>query len=83
MIMADIRLKDYTVPVKFKDGSSSVGRAEGIVAAWQCQCGEALPLVGRAYFQFGHDCHTVCSACNRSYRVMRDQQKRTSAVEEI
>lgn len=80
--MADIRLVLRTVPVRFLDGTTSTARAEGIIAAWLCPCGEALPLVGRAYFQFGHDCHTVCPNCQRVYRVHRDVNKRTSYVEE-
>ena len=81
--MGDIRLRLFTVPIRFQNGSRSTARAEGIIAAWQCPCGEELPLVGRAYFQFGHDCHTVCPNCDRTYRVHRDAQKRTSFVEEI
>lgn len=81
--MGDIRLRLFTVPVRFQDGSNSTARAEGIIAAWQCPCGEELPPVGRAYFQFGHDCHTVCPNCGRTFRVHRDAQKRTSFVEEI
>ncbi len=81
--MADIKLNLFTVPVDLKDGSKLVARAEGIIAAWSCPCGEKLPLVGRAYFQFGHDCHTICPKCNRKFRVHRDKQKRTSSVEEI
>ncbi len=81
--MADIELKLFTVPVTFRDGSISNARAEGIGAAWHCPCGEELPLVGRAYFQFGHLCHTVCPNWGRAYRVNRDANKRTSSVEEI
>lgn len=81
--MADIRLVLRTVPVRFLNGKVSTARAEGIIASWLCPCGEALPLVGRAYFQFGHDCHTVCPNCNRVYRVFRDASKRTSYVAEI
>ena len=81
--MGDTRLRLFPVPVRFQDGSTSTARAKGIVAAWHCPCGEELPLVGRAYFQFGHDCHIVCPACGRAYRVHRDAQKRTSFVEEI
>lgn len=81
--MGDIMLILRTVPVRFLDGTTSIARAEGIIAAWHCSCGEALPLVGRAYFQFGHDCHTVCPNCHRIYRVRRDAQRRTSLVEEV
>ena len=81
--MGDIMLRLRTVPVRFLNGTTSTARAEGIIAAWYRPCGEALPLVGRAYFQFGHDCHTVCPNCQRVYRVRRDTQKRTSLVEEV
>jgi hypothetical protein len=81
--MADIQLKLFKVPVQFRDGTQAEARAEGIIAAWSCKCDGGLPLVGRAYFQFGHDCHTVCPTCNRRYRVFRDPQKRACRVEEI
>ena len=81
--MADIRLKLFDVPVTFLDGTRAQARAEGLSAAWSCRCGGSLPLVGRAYFQFGHDCHTVCPSCSRRYRVFRDAAKRTERVEEF
>jgi hypothetical protein len=83
--MADITLKLFEVPVTFLDGSEAEARAEGLVASWHCKCGENLPLVGRAYFQFGHHCHTICpnEQCGRRYRVIRDANKRTCAVEEF
>jgi len=83
--MADIKLKLFEVPLIFLDGTQAVARAEGLSDAWQCKCGDRLPLTGRAYFQFGHDCHTVCpnEQCNRRYRVFRDENKRTSRVEEF
>ena len=79
----DVELRLSIVPVQFKDGSTSEARAEGIIAAWHCPCGEKLPLVGRAYFIYGHNCHTLCPHCNRKFRVHRDKQKRTEFVEEI
>lgn len=81
--MADIRLDLFTVPVIFLDGSRSTARAEGNNAAWHCKCSNAMPLLGRCYFQFGHNCHTICPDCNRSYRVDRDADKRTSQVVEF
>ena len=81
--MADIKLELFEVPVTFRDETTSTARAEGIDAAWLCPCGDKLPLVGRAYFQFGHQCHTICPSCNRAYRVLRDEAKRTSCVKEI
>ena len=81
--MADIELKLFAVPVVYRDGTQAQARAEGLSAAWICKRGESLPLVGRGYFQFGHDCHTVCPACKRKYRVLRDQNKRTSKVQEL
>lgn len=81
--MADIKLTLFTVPVEFLDGSKATARAEGNNAAWNCGCGEQLPLLGRCYFQFGHDCHTVCPHCGRSYRVLRDAAKKARKVEEF
>jgi hypothetical protein len=81
--MADIELTLGTVPVHFLSGHSSFAAAEGNNAAWICECAESIPLIGRCYFQFGHDCHTVCPACSRTYRVHGDVKKRASAVQEI
>ena len=80
--MADITLTLTTIPVTFVDGSQGTARAEGNNAAWHCQCGQPIPLLGRCYFQFGHDCHTVCDDCGRSYRVNRDVNKKATSVEE-
>lgn len=80
--MADIPLTLTTIPVEFADGSVGTARAEGNNAAWHCRCGEALPLLGRCYFQFGHDCHTVCPNCSRVYRVLRDERKKAKSVHE-
>ncbi len=81
--MADIELTLTTISVTFSDGTKAVARAEGNNAAWHCRCGEALPLLGRCYFQFGHDCHTICPQCGRNYRVLKDKHKKAVAVEEI
>ena len=83
--MADIKLKLFSVPVVFRDGTTSQARAEGLSASWICKCQNPLPLIGRAYFQFGYDCHTVCpvDTCQARYRVFRDANKRTNRVEEI
>ncbi len=81
--MADIELTLFTVPVTFADGSTATARAEGNNATWHCACGNPLPLLGRCYFQFGHDCHTVCPHCKRMYRVAKDAKKKAKAVEEI
>ncbi len=78
--MADIELKLAQAPVAFKDGTKGGARVEGNNAAWICKCGTGLPLVGRCYFQFGHDCHTVCPDCKRSYRVRGDAKKRAVGV---
>jgi hypothetical protein len=39
--------------------------------------------LGRCYFQFGHDCHTVCPDCGRKYRVNKNAQKKAISVEEF
>lgn len=80
--MADIALTLTTIPVAFADGSTGVARKEGNNAAWRCPCGQPLPLLGRCYFQFGHDCHTVCPDCGRHYRVNKDTNKKAISVEE-
>ena len=80
--MADVQLRLFTVPVNFTDGSEGTAQAEGLIAAWHCPCQRTLPLVGRAYFQFGHDPITTCPECGRRYRVHRDEDKRTSYVAE-
>jgi hypothetical protein len=81
--MADVELKLSTVPVTFANGTKATARVEGNNAAWQCRCKKSsLPLLGRCYFQFGHDCHTVCPDCARSYRVTKDAKKKATGVEE-
>jgi len=81
--MADITLNLFTIPVYFLDGETAEARAEGNNAAWHCQCDTDLPLVGRCYFQFGHDCHTTCPSCEKTFRVLGDENKRANRVNEI
>ena len=82
--MADNRLQLFSVPAVFLDGTTMEVRAEGNNAAWHCPCGAPLPLLGRCYYQFGQDCHTVCPHCGRTYRVHKDPAtKRTKSVEEV
>lgn len=76
----DVQLKLYRVRVRFLEGAQAVAVAEGNNASWDCVCGE--PLLGRCYFQFGHDCHTTC-ACGASYRVLGDDRKRTVEVVQV
>jgi hypothetical protein len=76
----DVQLKLYNVRVTYLDGAQAVAIAEGNNAAWSCACGS--PLIGRCYFQFGHDCHTSC-ACGATYRVHGDEKKRTVAVVQV
>jgi hypothetical protein len=76
----DVRLDLHQIPVEFSDQrSTGVAIAEGNNAAWPCSCGEQL--IGRCYFQFGHDCHTICS-CGRLFRVLGDDKKRAIRVRE-
>jgi hypothetical protein len=79
----DIVLELITIPVLFLDGSKGTARAEGNNASWFCPCGTELPLIGRCYFQFGHDCHTICPDCGRKYRVLPDKKKRAFKVKEF
>ena len=80
--MGDIELKLGQAPVEFKDGTKGIARVEGNNAAWICRCGASLPLVGRCYFQFGHECRTVCPDCARTFRVLGDSKKRAVGVRE-
>ena len=79
----DVRLRLRRIPLLILDGPILEASAEGINAAWQCPCGYKYPVLGRAYFQFGMDCHSDCPGCERRYRVFRDAQKRASEVREI
>lgn len=81
--MGDIQLKFTSIPVNFIDGKESLARAEGNNASWKCSCKDELPLLGRCYFQYGHDCHTICPVCGRKYRVLGDEKKRAESVIEF
>ena len=76
--MADVQLKLRFVDVVHSNGTKSEAIAEGNNASWNCECGQQL--IGRSYFQFGHDCHTDCPACGRRYRVRGDSKKRALMV---
>lgn len=78
--MADVRLKLGEATVTFLDKATAPARTEGNNAAWTCKCG--MLLLGRCYFQFGHDCHTICPGCARRFRVKGDEKKRAVAVRE-
>lgn len=81
MRKGDVRLKLGGIPVRFFGGEKAVATSEGNNAAWHCQCGELL--VGRCYFQFGHDCHVVCEVCGAAYRVEGDAKKRAVCVRQF
>lgn len=66
----DFELRLTTVPVNYLGGNKGIARAEGNNAAWICVCRDAIPLVGRCYFQFDDTCYTVCPSCDRKYRVV-------------
>ena len=77
--MADIRLKMRLIDVETIDGTwCGHATAEGNTAAWDCECN--CRLVGRSYFQFGHECHTSCPQCGARYRVAGDERKRAARV---
>lgn len=65
----DFPLHLRIVPVNFLAGKKGKARAEGNNAAWFCDCGDKIPLVGRCYYQFNDTCYTVCPRCDRRYRV--------------
>ena len=77
----DVQLNLKNIPVEYLRGASTVAIAEGNNAGWDCQCGQAL--IGRCYFQFGHQCHTVCPSCSSVYRVMGDEKKRAVLVRQV
>ena len=81
--MGDKRLHLLTVPITFRDGTTAEATAEGNNAAWHCQCDRALPLLGRCYFQYGHNPYTRCPDCDRTYRVCGSDEKTASRVNEI
>lgn len=76
----DHRLNIKPVPVRFTDGTTVDGTAEGNNAAWPCRCGALL--VGRCYYQFGDTCYTECPGCGTKYRVRGDEKKRAVEVQE-
>lgn len=76
----DHLLKLRPIKVEFLDGALTTGTAEGNNAAWVCDCGEHL--LGRCYFAFGHNCHTTCAKCGKTYRVTADSNKKALKVVE-
>ncbi len=78
--LPDHKLKLRPIKVEYLSGSTGDGTAEGNNAAWACECGALL--VGRCYFQFGHQCHTTCTSCSRTYRVTADAKKKAATVVE-
>jgi hypothetical protein len=66
----DVVLVLTTVPVVFLAAQRGTARAEGNNAAWACACADAVPLLGRCYYQFQDTCYTVCPSCARRYRVV-------------
>ena len=84
----DFQLRLSTVPVNFLSDKTGIARAEGNSAAWICECHDAIPLVGRCYFQFDDTCFTVCPSCKRKYRVNGRRSnptvgRKTSRVDEF
>ena len=73
----------HEVTVHYLNGSTSTARAEGNNASWLCPCGAPLPLLGRCYYQFGWNCHSICPSCNSHFRVEGDKKKTVRAVHEI
>ena len=71
------------VPLKRKSGESSQAVATGNNAAWMCQCGRALPLIGRSGSVKGVSENTKveCPACKRLYFVVPDGYDQASALE--
>jgi hypothetical protein len=76
----DVKLVLTRIPVNYASGASASAVAEGNNARWDCHCGS--PLLGRCYFQFGHDCHTTCP-CGTAYRVIGDSKKKAVSVVEL
>jgi len=79
----DKPLTYHTVKVHYLDGSSDDARAEGNNVAWYCKCDDQLPLLGRCYYQFGWNNHSICPTCNRRYRVLQTPHKKVREVKEI
>lgn len=81
----NVHLNLDQIPVTFLDGTSAVARSEGNNAAWHCQCGATLPLIGRCYFQFGHTPYTTCpdTGCRKVYLVRGNDDKQAIEVCEV
>ena len=73
----DFKLKLTTVPVNFLSGRKGIARAEGNNAGWICKCKDAIPLIGRCYYQYDDTCYTVCPKCDRKYRVIGRKPSQT------
>ncbi|MFC2029839.1 hypothetical protein ACFLWA_03815 [Chloroflexota bacterium] len=75
------------VPLLFLDGEDANAVATGNNAAWICQCGSTLPLVGRSGMASGvTDGYRVeCLECHRRYFVVPDggDRKRVLRVEQV
>jgi len=72
----------HSIKVYYLGGGTGDARAEGNNATWFCKCDEKLPLLGRCYYQFGWNCHTICPACDRKYRVLKNAQKKAGEIRE-
>ncbi len=71
------------VPLILKTGETKQAAATGNNAAWLCQCGRALPLIGCSGSVKGVSDSTrvECPSCERSYFVVPDGRDRAAAVE--
>jgi hypothetical protein len=56
----------YSVPVKWRDGAETLGRAVGNNAAWLCRCGEILLGPHEGLYQID-----ACPGCGKRFRVRR------------
>jgi uncharacterized Zn-finger protein len=82
MKKGDVQLDLGFVPIRFLNGIAAQARSEGNNAAWHCHCDQNALLIGRCYFQFGHNCHTVCPSCGSRYRVHGNAEKKAIEVVE-
>jgi hypothetical protein len=48
------------IPVTYRDGTTKMARATGNNAAWNCRCGDALPLIATL---FPPNRSTECPSC--------------------
>ncbi|MBP1626952.1 MAG: hypothetical protein H6Q00_1427 [Holophagaceae bacterium] len=78
----DKALVYHEIDVVFLHHPNSKARAEGNNAAWYCHCGDSLPILGRCYYQFGWDNHSICPQCGAKYRVDKDPNKKACLVRE-